>query len=132
MANKNPEMANKIRQCVETWENYWHDNKDTYNEYIQFVFGNQEDEINFTYIAGIQNGSTSVSHFGVGFDSTSTFGIGQNIWTIANASVQSTNAGVWAAGTGIHTLSANEEMSSGTNATFNNFSLNALTASIRM
>ena len=41
MANKNPEMANKIRQCVETWENYWHDNKDTYNEYIQFVFGNQ-------------------------------------------------------------------------------------------
>lgn len=41
MAKKNPEMATKIRQCVETWENYWHDNKNDYNEFTQFVFGNQ-------------------------------------------------------------------------------------------
>lgn len=41
MARKNPEMANKIRNLVETWDNYWKDNKDTYNEYIQFVYGNQ-------------------------------------------------------------------------------------------
>ena len=41
MARKNPEMAQEIRDACETWENYWHDNKNNYNEYIQFIFGNQ-------------------------------------------------------------------------------------------
>ena len=41
MARKDPVMAIEIKQCIETWENYWHDNKNTYNEYMQFVFGNQ-------------------------------------------------------------------------------------------
>ncbi len=41
MPKKNVEMATKIRDCVETWENYWHDNKNDYNEYTQFVYGNQ-------------------------------------------------------------------------------------------
>lgn len=41
MARKNPEMAQKIRDACNTWENYWHDNKNNYNEYIQFIFGNQ-------------------------------------------------------------------------------------------
>jgi hypothetical protein len=41
MARKNPVMAQKIRDCVETWENYWHDNKNNYIEYVQFIFGNQ-------------------------------------------------------------------------------------------
>lgn len=41
MARKNPEMAQQIQQCIETWDNYWKDNKNTYNEFVQFVFGNQ-------------------------------------------------------------------------------------------
>jgi hypothetical protein len=41
MARKNPEMAQKIRDVCNTWENYWKDNKNDYNEYVQFIFGNQ-------------------------------------------------------------------------------------------
>ncbi len=41
MARKNPEMAQKIRDACNIWENYWHDNKNNYNEYTQFIFGNQ-------------------------------------------------------------------------------------------
>ena len=41
MARKNPEMAQEIQHYIETFDNYWKDNKNTYNEYMQFVFGNQ-------------------------------------------------------------------------------------------
>lgn len=41
MARKNAEKAADIKQKIEQWENYWKDNNDTYNEYTQFVFGNQ-------------------------------------------------------------------------------------------
>jgi uncharacterized Zn finger protein len=41
MARKNPEMAQKIRDACNTWDNYWKDNKNNYNEYNQFIFGNQ-------------------------------------------------------------------------------------------
>lgn len=41
MARKEIDRAQKIRDCIETWENYWKDNKNTYNEFIQFVYGNQ-------------------------------------------------------------------------------------------
>lgn len=41
MARKNPEKAEEIRNNVSMWENYWKDNKDTYNEFNQFVWGNQ-------------------------------------------------------------------------------------------
>ena len=41
MARKNPEKAAEISEKIEFWENYWHDNKNTYNEFNQFVWGNQ-------------------------------------------------------------------------------------------
>jgi len=41
MARKNPEKAQEVNSKIETWENYWHDNKNTYNEYTQFIWGNQ-------------------------------------------------------------------------------------------
>ena len=41
MARKNPEMAQEIHNYIETFDNYWKDNKNTYNEFTQFVFGNQ-------------------------------------------------------------------------------------------
>ena len=41
MARKTPEMAQKIRDCVEHWDNYWKENKDTYNIFTEFVWGNQ-------------------------------------------------------------------------------------------
>ena len=41
MARKNPEKAADISQKIELWENYWHDNKNAYNEFNQFVWGNQ-------------------------------------------------------------------------------------------
>lgn len=41
MARKNPDMAQEIQEYIATFDNYWKDNKNTYNEYVQFVFGNQ-------------------------------------------------------------------------------------------
>jgi len=41
MARKNPEMAQEIQEYIATFDNYWKDNKNTYNEFVQFVFGNQ-------------------------------------------------------------------------------------------
>jgi hypothetical protein len=41
MARKDPDLAVEIQHWIETWENYWHDNKNTYNDFTQFVFGNQ-------------------------------------------------------------------------------------------
>jgi hypothetical protein len=41
MARKNPEMAQEIHGYIEAFDNYWKDNKNTYNEFTQFVFGNQ-------------------------------------------------------------------------------------------
>jgi len=41
MARKNPEKAQEIRNNTEAWTNYWKDNVDTYNEFNQFVWGNQ-------------------------------------------------------------------------------------------
>ncbi len=41
MARKNPEKAQEIRDNINKWDNYWKDNKDTYNEFNQFVWGNQ-------------------------------------------------------------------------------------------
>lgn len=41
MARKNPEMAQEIHNYIEAFDNYWKDNKNTYNEFTQFVFGNQ-------------------------------------------------------------------------------------------
>jgi len=41
MARKNPEKAQDVQQKIEYWDNYWKDNKDTYNEFNQFVWGNQ-------------------------------------------------------------------------------------------
>ena len=41
MARKNPEKAEEIRNNIESWTNYWKDNTDTYNDFNQFVWGNQ-------------------------------------------------------------------------------------------
>jgi hypothetical protein len=41
MARKNPEKAQEIRDNICAWDNYWKDNKDTYNDFNQFVWGNQ-------------------------------------------------------------------------------------------
>ena len=41
MARKNPEKAQEIRDNISAWDNYWKDNKDTFNDFNQFVWGNQ-------------------------------------------------------------------------------------------
>jgi len=41
MPRKNPKKAQEINSKIETFENAWHDNKNTYNEYTQFIWGNQ-------------------------------------------------------------------------------------------
>lgn len=41
MPQKKPRKAQEINDNLQIWENYWKDNKNTYNEYMQFVFGNQ-------------------------------------------------------------------------------------------
>lgn len=41
MARKDVEKCDEIRKCIETWENYWKDCKNDYNEYTQFIWGNQ-------------------------------------------------------------------------------------------
>lgn len=41
MARKNPEFAQKIKKDYERWTNSWKANKDTFDEYMQFVMGNQ-------------------------------------------------------------------------------------------
>lgn len=41
MPRKKPKKAQEIQQKIATWENYWKDNKNTYNEYMQFIWGNQ-------------------------------------------------------------------------------------------
>ena len=41
MARKDIDKCQDIRQKIEFWDNYWKDNKDTYNEFNQFVWGNQ-------------------------------------------------------------------------------------------
>ncbi len=41
MARKDPEKAQDVKQKIEFWDNYWKDNKNTYNEFNQFVWGNQ-------------------------------------------------------------------------------------------
>lgn len=38
---KDADKAFEIKQRIEQWENYWKDNVDTYNEFTQFVLGNQ-------------------------------------------------------------------------------------------
>src|SRR5690554_3092096 len=38
---RDPDKAFEIKTNIEAWENYWKDNVDTYNEFIQFVLGNQ-------------------------------------------------------------------------------------------
>ena len=41
MPRKNPKKAQEINEKIAAWENYWHDNKNGYNEFNQFVNGNQ-------------------------------------------------------------------------------------------
>lgn len=41
MPKKKPKKAQEINDKIAVWENYWKDNKNTYNEYMQFIFGNQ-------------------------------------------------------------------------------------------
>lgn len=41
MARHEPEKAQEIRNNISQWDNYWRDNVDTYNEFTQFVLGNQ-------------------------------------------------------------------------------------------
>ena len=41
MAIRKPEFAHKIKKDVQKWDNSWKANKDTYDEYMQFVMGNQ-------------------------------------------------------------------------------------------
>ena len=41
MPTKKPKKAQEINDQIETWENYWRDNKNNYDEYTQFVQGNQ-------------------------------------------------------------------------------------------
>ena len=46
MATKNPKVAQKIRTRAAKWDKYWRINREQYNEYMDFVMGNQwkEDE----------------------------------------------------------------------------------------
>lgn len=46
MASKNPRVAQKIRNRAAKWDKYWRINREQYNEYTDFVMGNQwkEDE----------------------------------------------------------------------------------------
>jgi hypothetical protein len=41
MAKKNPEKAKEIRDNIEIWYNGWKENFDIYNEFNEFVWGNQ-------------------------------------------------------------------------------------------
>jgi hypothetical protein len=41
MPRKKPKKAQEINEKIAIWDNYWKDNKNTYNEYMQFIFGNQ-------------------------------------------------------------------------------------------
>ena len=41
MPRKNINKAQKIRQYIADWGKYWKKNKDTYNDYTQFIWGNQ-------------------------------------------------------------------------------------------
>ena len=41
MARKKPVMARKIQRNIEKWRNHWHDNENQYNDFTQFVLGNQ-------------------------------------------------------------------------------------------
>ena len=47
MATKNPEKAKEMRDNIEGWYNSWKENNRTYNEFNEFVWGNQwrEDEV---------------------------------------------------------------------------------------
>lgn len=103
---------------------------------IQFVLGLQEDGIEFAYSARSQTGSNQfdVNAWGVGFDSTSTFGVQfSQTQTPAAASINGagTNAGIWSAGIGVHILSANESTGQGTGG-YDASSTNALMAKLRM
>lgn len=41
MATRNIEFAAKLQRNIERWRNHWKDNINLYNEYTQFVWGNQ-------------------------------------------------------------------------------------------
>jgi hypothetical protein len=41
MPRKNPEFARKIQDNIEKWRNYWKDNKNQYDDFTQFTWGNQ-------------------------------------------------------------------------------------------
>src|SRR5487761_2200021 len=41
MARLNPEKAGEIKEFIEKWRNYWRDNNQQYDEWVQFVMGSQ-------------------------------------------------------------------------------------------
>lgn len=44
MAKYSPTKAEEVKRQRTLWHNYWKDNENTYNEYTQFVMGNQWDD----------------------------------------------------------------------------------------
>ena len=47
MARKNPEKAQEIKEKLESWDDYWRPNRDNYNNFMQFIWGEQwtEEEV---------------------------------------------------------------------------------------
>jgi hypothetical protein len=41
MARKRPEFTQKVKKQIESWKNTWKDNVNQYNEFMQFIMGNQ-------------------------------------------------------------------------------------------
>lgn len=102
---------------------------------ISFVLGAQEDGVNFHYSTNTDSGAAGAAVTGVGFDSTTTFGVAP--WVVqcaTNLSFGGTTSGVWNVGIGTHVLSANENQLVGTGSyDANNFAAgrNSLMAGIR-
>jgi hypothetical protein len=104
---------------------------------IKFVIGVQEDSIATGLAVSINTTATNGAFplFGVGFDSTTTFGDQfASCYSQATAiyKCQQSQTGQWSPGVGVHVLSSNEK-GDGSNAnTFDTQAINTLTANIRM
>ena len=103
---------------------------------ISFVLGLQEDGVQFSYAGKLVTAATvnSTGLWGVGFDSTSTFGVQYSqVQTPVATSISGSgvNSGIWNAGIGLHVLSANEGGDGSTSVSFDFGSTNALMAAVR-
>jgi hypothetical protein len=98
---------------------------------ISFVLGQQEDAVSFAYNTEASIAASGSVTTGVGFDSTTTYGIQPFKNGSSNSITSNVTSGMWAIGIGTHTLSANESTDGTNGGTLDQVSLNSLTAQIR-